>query len=300
MIIEKNDFLKQFQEDQTGVLIIACSYFSEIFDMIDGMKELNNKECIILPITFLRMKESASFLSVSGSNKIPKIIHYCWFGGNELDAQSKKCIESWKKMCPDYQIIEWNEENYDIQSSPWVQFAYEHKNWAYVSDYVRADVLYKYGGLYFDTDVEMIRNMDELLKFSAFAGFEKWPVVNTGGGCGSEPGFWLWKEVMKLKNNFVLQQNDFILPLSSGYFDTYPLIQRGLKTNGELQDIDGCMVLPSEYFHPLDYIRKQIYKTQNTFSIHYFGWSWANKEMVNGNRESVKYYNQICKRLQKI
>ena len=103
---------------------------------------------------------------------IPKIIHYCWFGGNPLPDDAKKCIASWKKFFPDYEIKEWNETNYDLSVCPYVKEAYESKKWAFVSDYARFDILYKYGGLYFDTDVEVIKSFDDILKNGAFMGQE--------------------------------------------------------------------------------------------------------------------------------
>ena len=95
---------------------------------------------------------------------IPKIIHYCWFGGGPISAESQKCMESWKKYCPDYKIIEWNEQNFDISQNRYAQQAYEAKKYAFVSDYVRLAVLYEYGGIYLDTDVELVRPLDELLE----------------------------------------------------------------------------------------------------------------------------------------
>ena len=127
---------------------------------------------------------------------IPKIIHYCWFGGGSISAESQKCMESWKKYCPDYKIIEWNEQNFDISTNRYAQQAYEAKKYAFVSDYVRLAVLYEYGGIYLDTDVELVRPLDELLEYKGFIGMERSApspygrtlLVNTGSGVGAEPG----------------------------------------------------------------------------------------------------------------
>ena len=94
---------------------------------------------------------------------IPKIIHYCWFGGGPISAESRRCMESWKKYCPDYKIMAWNEQNFDFSTNRYAQQAYEAKRYAFVSDYVRLAVLYEYGGIYLDTDVELVRPLDELL-----------------------------------------------------------------------------------------------------------------------------------------
>src|SRR5699024_8907222 len=103
---------------------------------------------------------------------IPKIIHYCWFGGNELSKTTKVCINSWKKKLPDYKIIEWNESNFDINSNQYVKEAYQAGRYAFVTDYVRLYVLYHYGGIYMDTDVEVLKSLDSFLKHQAFTGCE--------------------------------------------------------------------------------------------------------------------------------
>ena len=103
---------------------------------------------------------------------IPKKIHYCWVGGNSKPPLVKKCIQSWKKYCPDYEIIEWNESNYDISKNIYMKQAYEAKKWAFVTDYMRLDIIYEHGGIYLDTDVELIKNIDDLLSNEAFAGIE--------------------------------------------------------------------------------------------------------------------------------
>ena len=103
---------------------------------------------------------------------IPKVIHYCWFGGNSLPEEAKRCIESWKKYCPDYKIIEWNENNYDVNSNEYMKAAYKEKKWAFVSDYARIDVVYKYGGIYMDTDVELVKELDSFLKDRMYCGWE--------------------------------------------------------------------------------------------------------------------------------
>ena len=122
------------------------------------------------------------------NNRIPKIIHYCWFGNNPKPEIVYKCIESWKKYFPDYEIVEWNEKNYDVNKELYMQEAYSCKKWAFVSDYARFDVLYQYGGIYFDTDVEVLKKFpQEILCNQAFTGIESTKIISPGLVFGCAP-----------------------------------------------------------------------------------------------------------------
>lgn len=129
---------------------------------------------------------------------IPKIIHYCWFGGGELPQMQKKCIESWKKFCPDYEIKEWNESNYDVHKVPYISEAYDAGKMAFVSDYARLDIIYKHGGIYLDTDVEIIKSLEPLLEHTCFLGAERDGIVATGLGFGAERASLYSKNVSRI------------------------------------------------------------------------------------------------------
>ena len=212
---------------------------------------------------------------------IPQIIHYCWFGGNPLPPLAKKCIKSWKKYCKGYEIIRWDESNFDIASAPlYVRQAYEAKKWAYVTDYVRLQVVYENGGIYFDTDVEVIKPFDSLLRNKAFFGFEDNDFVNTGIGFGAEKNISVLKDLMN-------QYSSISLYNSNGEIDKTPcpvrntevFLNHGLKQNGKKQIIDdGVCVFSSDYFCPKSFIDGIIRKTENTYSIHHFDASWLSKE----------------------
>ena len=118
---------------------------------------------------------------------IPRKIHYCWFGRGEKPRLAQKCIASWKKYCPDYEIIEWNEDNFDVDRNAYTQMCYKEKKYAFLTDYLRLLIVEEHGGIYFDTDVEAVRSFDELLDNPAFFGFENDRFVNTGEGFGAEP-----------------------------------------------------------------------------------------------------------------
>lgn len=214
---------------------------------------------------------------------IPKIIHYCWFGNNPLPDYAIKCIDSWKKLCPDYEIKLWNEENFDFSSCKYAKQAYENKKYAFVTDYVRLAVLYKYGGIYLDVDVELIKPLDPLLTKAGFAGFEKgFPgpygrgyMVATGLGIGCEAKNELILSLLKDYDDIsFVDENGNIDITSCPERNTKTLIKLGLVPNGKYQEINGFCFYPVEYFAPFDYITLKTRITKNTYSIHHYSASW--------------------------
>ena len=205
---------------------------------------------------------------------IPKIIHYCWFGRNALPPLAQKCITSWRKYFPDYEIKEWNEENFDITIIDYVKEAYSAKQYAFVSDYARFWILYKYGGVYFDTDVEVIKSMDDILLQGSFMGCEKnggkeMIAVAPGLGMAAIPKLEIYKEILALYESL-----HFINPNGSYNQTTIVdhitpvLIKNGLKNISSIQVVDGIFIYPKEYFCPLDSITKKLDITPNTRTIH--------------------------------
>ena len=128
---------------------------------------------------------------------IPKVIHYCWFGRGEKSELMKRCIASWRKYCPNWEIIEWNEDNYDVNLCPYTAKAYREKRWGYLSDAARLDIIYRHGGVYLDTDVELKRPIDELLEYEAWFGYGTDTEINMGSGFGAEKGHWLLEKLMQ-------------------------------------------------------------------------------------------------------
>lgn len=212
---------------------------------------------------------------------IPKTIHYCWFGRNPKPKLAVKCIKSWKKYCPDYEIIEWNEDNFDLSACPlYVRQAYEAKKWAFVTDYVRLKVVYEHGGIYFDTDVEVKRNLDDLLQYHGFFGFEDGIHINTGLGFGAVKGAPILSEMM-VDYEYI----PFVMP--DGTFDTTScpkrntavLLRHGLEQNNLLQELEKAItIFPTEYFCPKSPITGVLSLTQNTYTIHHFDASWLPEE----------------------
>lgn len=221
---------------------------------------------------------------------IPKKIHYCWFGRGELPPLAKKCIASWKKYCPDYEIIEWNEDNFDFQSNPYTRYCYENKKWAFLSDYARLAIVEEHGGFYFDTDVELISRLTGLNNYEAVFSFESAPYINTGQGFGSiahHPTITAMKqEYLNLRPD-----TDGNYPLvSCPHLNTKALLPFGLELNNQRQTISGAEILPSDYMNPYDDASGQLNKTENTISVHWYSKSWMSKRMVLRSRLTKPFH----------
>lgn len=218
---------------------------------------------------------------------INKVIHYCWFGDKPLTKLAIKCINSWKKYCPDYKIIRWDESNYNIHKNKYMEQAYDNKKWGFVPDYARLDIIYNHGGIYLDTDVELIKNLDELLKYNGYAGFEG-NYVNLGLGFGAEKNNWIIKKMLNHYNNLLFENNDGGLNLTpSPKLQTEVLLNLGLNKTKKIQYIDNnFVILPKDYLCPIDIDTGKNNITSNTLSIHHYAASWTTKR----NKRNVKIF----------
>lgn len=227
---------------------------------------------------------------------IPKKIHYCWFGGNPLPKLAEKCIESWKKYCPDYEIIEWNETNYDLESCTYVEEAYKAQKWAFVSDFARLDIVYNHGGIYLDIDVELLKNLDELLKNKVFFATEQVGLINTGLIFGAEiknPNVKLLLDEYT-HIHFTISENVYdTLPCPQR--NTHPFLNKGLQKEDEIQVINEAVIFPPEYFCPIDNETKECKITSNTYSVHHFGASWISKDDKKIQKQFEIYDKKYCR-----
>jgi hypothetical protein len=224
---------------------------------------------------------------------IPKVIHYCWFGGKPIDKLGEKCIASWKKYCPDYEIKRWDESNYNLEACDYVKEAYQAKKWAFVSDYVRFDILYHYGGLYFDTDVELIKPIDDIVSKGPFMGCEshqKKSTVAPGLGLAANPGLGLYKDILDYYNRQHFISSDGSINLETVVQRvTNILIDQGFQGNGNIELINDVYIYPSEYFGPIDPVTKQKHITSNTRSIHHYSASWCD----DGSKRRGQIYKML-------
>jgi len=220
---------------------------------------------------------------------IPKIIHYVWIGGKPLPPLAEKCMESWKKFCPDYEIQKWDETNFDVFSNRYCKEAYEAKKFAFVSDYIRLYVMVNYGGVYMDTDVELLKPLDDYLVHQAFSGFESEKGMPTGI-MACEKGFPLFHDLL-----FDYEDRHFILPngeinlTTNVHFITESCLKRGLVLNNSLQIVDGFTLYPNDVFCPKSFASGEYNVTENTVAIHHFAGSWHSEEGIwrNAMRQRI-------------
>lgn len=213
---------------------------------------------------------------------IPKKIHYIWFGGSPLPPLAERCIASWRKHMPDYEIIRWDETNFDTGCCDYVREAVSVKKWAFASDYARFKILYEYGGVYLDTDVELLKSLDEIVERGPFMGFEqdfdsaKSGTVAPGLGLAANPGLGIFKTILDS-----YETDHFIK--AGGVYDQTTVVVRttdilkdvGLEEKPGIQNVAGLTIYPSEYFCPKDFLTHEINITEKTYAIHHFDGSWA-------------------------
>ncbi len=230
----------------------------------------------------------------STNNRIPKTIHYCWFGKQEMPLVVRKCISTWHRHLPDYKIKLWNEDSFDVNSTLWTKHAYELKKYAFVSDYVRLKVLYEYGGIYLDTDIKVLKTFNPLLENNGFMCFE------------DVKGDFLASCVIAVKSQHPIIKKcleyytrDFTLDVINNneanvVSITQQFINNGLQLGGKEQFVSGIHIFPREYFCPMDFWGNWN-KTENTYCVHLFSGSWLSDEAQKKLNMRKKYWYRFAK-----
>lgn len=290
------------RRNKNGMILITNSHFEPVVKSLDAFTELDGVEACIVPV--MQIAESKRHVNpaparMSEKPLIPKVIHYCWFSGNGMPEKFKRCIESWKKYCPDYEIRRWDESNYDINKNPYMKEACKHHKWGFIPDYARLDILYQYGGIYMDTDVELVRSLDELLYQSAFCGVEKWGNINMGGCSGAVAGHPMIEKMRKAREKVSFIREDGGLNLETcGVYETVPFIAEGMRVDNRVQIINGMTVYSSDYFSPYDYVSGELAMTENTFSIHHFNGGWLDEKEKEQRKKTVEKYHLFLQRME--
>lgn len=213
---------------------------------------------------------------------IPKVIHYCWFGKNPKDKTVRRCIRSWRRRCPGYEIVEWNESNFDVNAVPYTAQAYARGKWAFVSDYARLKIVYDHGGVYLDTDVELKKPLDALLQCPGYLGLERVNgvfQVNTGLGFGAERGHPLVGRLLESYRGLSFLKGDGTMDLQPcSERQTALLRQLGFDGGNRPQEVGGMRILPTEYLCPMDYVTGELNRTRRTVSVHHYQATWLGEE----------------------
>lgn len=286
------------------ILTVANKYISDVISQLDNVPQLDDVYCYcgLNAISWGREVYPPLGSTLPKAKKgysISKVIHYCWFGGKSMSTMEQECVESWKRKCPDYEIKLWNESNYDIYAKPpYVIQAYEAKKYAFVSDYARLDIIYNYGGVYLDTDVELLKNIDALLKYKAFFGFESLNLVATGLGFGSVSKNPTVKDLMDLYSRVQFSYNDGTINITPcTYYHTEYFGSKGLSINNSMQLIDDMLFLSNDFLCPLNQ-RSILYEfTGNTISDHKFCISWLDEKLRGNLQDKIKQFEEINFRL---
>lgn len=205
---------------------------------------------------------------------IPKVIHYCWFGGGKLPNEVRKCIKSWKKMCPDYEIKRWDESNFDINCCEFIKTAYEAKAWAYVSDYARLKIIYDNGGIYLDTDVELLKSLDAVRTADFYIGLQQpGEYCNTGLGYGAIKNNKIVQEMLDEYNDLTYKdecKSQFTCPI----LNTKVIKRHGYKSSDSVVELNEIRVYPSKYLDPYSMGNMTNLLCKDTISIHHYSSSW--------------------------
>lgn len=230
--------------------------------------------------------------------EIPRVIHYCWFGGNPLGDDEQRCIRSWQEFLPDFEIKRWDESNFDVRCCTYVSEAYDSGKWAFVSDYARFKILFEEGGLYFDTDVELISSIGDIVEAGPFMGCEAdkselagsdhgemLPMVAPGLGLGAYPGSDLYREILDSYEGDCFLRADGSTDLTTVVVRvTSILAKHGLRQLNGVQNVAGVSIYPAEYFNPKDYWSGEVVITENTRSIHHYKASWHDEQEIKEKR----------------
>jgi hypothetical protein len=283
-------YMKKHRSDGI-VVIVSSTHIAEIVEQLDDIEWFDGMPCYI-GNSFLHKNQppvNSIIESLSygcGDFAIPKDIHYCWFGNKAMPPLERACVDSWKKCCPNYKLELWNESNYDISKNKYMQDAYNAKKWGFVPDYVRLDVIYNQGGFYLDTDVELLRSLDDFVNLKTVFAFESSNLIAPGLIFGSVPRNKLFKEMMAQYNDMEFVRSDGVLNLkSSPEYVTEFFKRKGICIDNTLQIRDDIVFLPSDFFGPVNQNSALYELTENTYGIHKFSCSWFDeKQLENWNK----------------
>lgn len=257
------------------LILVTCLDYQAVYEQLEKISEKDWSYIAIDEVAQEQLMVSNYPAIIKETEKpvIPKIIHYAWLG-KEMPEILKRNVDHWKELCPDYQFYEWNEKNYDISSNQYMKQAYDRKIWGFVPDYMRLDVVYKYGGIYLDTDIEMIKNPDELLYQECFGCVDSSMTMNLGSGFGAMPQSDIIKELRDYYEDISFVGEDGKIDNTSCNTHSYQVLKKyGIKINDQLQNVHGMNIYPMIFQGACQYTRMRRV-TEKTYWVHYGNMSW--------------------------
>ena len=285
--------------ESSTVILLNISRFSGAIEQLEHMECTAEMDCYIMPMMCTHnfcLKKSDGRAEMSEKPLIPKKIHYMWLGKQKIPDELQKCIDSWRKFCPDYEIIRWDESNYDYKKVAYMRDAYEAGDYGFIPDFARLDILYHNGGIYLDTDVEVRKSLDSMLYQEAFCGVEKWQTLNFGGCSGAIKESPIIKKFLDAREQIqFIDKEGKKNKTTCGFYDTRTAIEQGYILDGTTQNVNGMNIYASDYFHPYDYMSGMEYCTEHTYSVHWFNGGWLDAKMKLANNETVARFEQLYK-----
>lgn len=269
--------------EQSVLMITSPFYAAEIVEELNLIPELDGLECFLQILIRNTKEEVPKFSFTEGVPKIPKKIHYIWIGGKEMPDKFQRNLETWKKYNPDYEIIQWNESNYDFKKIDYMKEAYEAQAWGFVPNYARLDIIYNYGGIYLDVDVEVIDSFDTLLNDDVFMGMGCADRINHGQGFGAREKHPIIVEMMRK-----FEKSHFLLPNGRPgkkpcHTYIHPIMKKyGFEIANYYQKQDGIVLYPAEVMSPLTIEGMPDFFSKNTVSIHQEVGTWKSEKEKEG------------------
>lgn len=286
---EMVEYVANSDKTQTAVLISTPGYAAEIINKLDDIPELDGIECYVHKLIKNTREIGYPVFFSKGEQRIPKKIHYIWLGRKKIPEEFEDYIKGWKVINPDYEIIRWDESNYDLSKNDFVREAYEAGAWSRVANYMRLDIIYNHGGIYLDTDVEMIKSVDCLLQDDAFFCMGNTDSINTGCGFGAKIGCDVVKDIMnEYEGKHFDTEKGGVGQYSSHFFLEDAILKQGFEIMDKYQKIKDVVLYPKEVMSPMTFEGMPNFLTKYTVAIHHEKGSWRTKKEKDGVDELSK------------
>lgn len=279
------------------LVVVACTDAKGVYEQLNGYPELRDVRICFWQLMLseeLRTQPAPVIPRRSPTPKIPKTIHYCWFGGAPIPDHLQRLMASWKEKCPDYEIVRWDETNYDVTQNLYMKQAYECKKWSFVSDYARLDIIYRYGGIYLDTDVELLQNLDPLLYQDGFCGFDIYRFIALGLGFGAVAHNPVVGALLDEYHDRSFYNRDGSPDLSTCILYQYHTFhQLGVPFNGELIQLPQMTIYPATVLGSYDPFSGNGTPATGAFSLHHYDSSWHTGVIHKAKQERIQFFRTL-------